>query len=330
MSSSIDASSATPSRGVTPSRLGVYAWFVLFYTLFVIVYGAWVRVSGSGDGCGDHWPLCHGDLIPQAAETKTWIEYSHRATSGLLGPMCLGLFAWTWFSTPRRARLVRFSLGVGALVVVEALIGAGLVKGGLVAENSSVARAVVVGLHLGNTLLLTAVTTVTAWLASDGPFDWPRGPDRRAERLALLGVIVVSMTGAVTALGDTLFPMSPTVDGGMFSAVRDGLDTGSHFLVRLRVVHPVLACAVALWLIWLSSNWMGACKDDPLRRRLAVAVHASVWAQLVCGFVNVMLSAPAWMQLLHLLLAQVVWLSLVLWSVTPRQTTLAGTLSGPE
>ncbi|MEN9577905.1 MAG: hypothetical protein RJA70_914, partial [Pseudomonadota bacterium] len=130
-----------------------FAWGLLAYMLFVILFGAWVRISGSGDGCGDHWPSCHGDLVPVEASTKTWIEYGHRVSSGVLGPLVIGLCVWAWVGAGKRSE-VRWFAGLTLwFTLVEAGIGALLVRGRLVADDDSVARAVVVAWHLSNTLM---------------------------------------------------------------------------------------------------------------------------------------------------------------------------------
>lgn len=295
--------------GRTASRFGSYAWVVLAYTLFVILFGAWVRITGSGAGCGEHWPTCQGDVVPRAPGLQTIIEYTHRTTSGLLGPLCLGLVVWAHLRKERTAR--RLSWLVTLFVVFEALIGALLVKKGLVASDTSLARAIVVGLHLGNTLLLTGSGALLAWRGSG---HWLRFSRRPADVVSLVLVFVVSMMGAVTALGDTLFPVAATDGPGMFAHVRDGLDAGSHFLIRLRAVHPIMATAVALWLLWQAD----APGPSPTTESTTVrrVLKALVWAQLACGFANVALSAPGWMQLVHLGLAQGVWVALVLSTVT--------------
>ncbi len=323
-----------PEPAVSPAtrhgpaaKLGVYsryAWTVLIYTLAVILFGAWVRVSGSGDGCGDHWPSCHGQLVPQAETTKTWIEYSHRVSSGLLGPMVLALVAWGWrisrFWTGSRP--VRWFAWLTLLfVLIEAGIGALLVRGRLVAEDDSVARAIVVGLHLANTLMLTAVTALTAWFSQ--PRSWPgislspkplvprARPSQVARWLlaALVLTVLISATGAVTALGDTLFPVSPTQESGLFARLRDDLDAGAHFLVRLRVVHPVLAVLVGLG---IGYGCQKLFEQPGETGKLARWAYWTVWIQMAMGAFNIALGAPGWMQLLHLLLAQVMWLLLVL------------------
>lgn len=321
MDASRDPAAALPPRWPGFAR---YAWGVLVYTLFVVLFGAWVRITGSGAGCGDNWPSCHGELIPRAPAMQTVIEYTHRLTSGILGPAVLVLLVWAYRGAGRR-RPVRLCASLTVfLVVVEALIGAGLVLKELVADDDSVSRAVVVGLHLGNTLLLTACAALTAWFGYGR--TWPglryRFPWRGALRVALVGVVLVSMTGAVTALGDTLFPIRPTTDSGWLAHVRDDLSSGAHFLVRLRIVHPLLAVVVGVGLLWLAGRfeaqrWQGARAGGPPTRLgspafLAGGLQVLVWSQLLLGTLNIALGAPGWLQLLHLLLAQGVWIGLVL------------------
>jgi heme a synthase len=303
-----------PERARVP-RFGTYAWVVLGYTVFVILFGAWVRITGSGAGCGDHWPTCQGVVVPHAPATQTVIEYTHRLTSGLLGPMCLVLVVWAYRGVFDRARR-RLSWLVTLFVVFEALIGALLVKKGLVADDTSKARAVVVGLHLGNTLLLTASGALLAWVGSGHRLRFSRRP---SDVVALVLLLLVSMMGAVTALGDTLFPVAATEGAGMFARVRDGLDLGSHFLIRLRAVHPILATGVALWLLWRLDD--PGAGNQGLAARVRQLSKFFIWAQLGCGFANVALSAPGWMQLLHLGLAQGLWILVVLSTVTPPQET---------
>ncbi len=309
VASPTDASSAPPNDR---RWLGfsAYAWLLLGYTLFVILFGAWVRITGSGAGCGDHWPTCHGELIPRSPRVQTIIEYTHRLTSGVLGPAVVALVVWAFYGAGRR-RVVRTCASLTLLlVVVEALIGAGLVLRELVADDDSVARAIVVALHLGNTLMLTGAGALTAWFGAgrrwpgfQKPFAW-----RTPLLVGLAGVLLTSMTGAVTALGDTLFPVPPAVDGSLFAHVQGDLSAGMHFLVRLRVVHPVVAVIAAAFLLWLAGrSWVGAGS-----RRWARTLSALVWAQVLAGSLNVALRAPGWLQLSHLLLAQLVWIAAVL------------------
>ncbi|MCY4594035.1 MAG: COX15/CtaA family protein, partial [Bryobacterales bacterium] len=154
-----------------PSRFTVAAWLFFAYLIAVILFGAWVRISHSGAGCGSNWPTCGGEVIPTAPSTATLIEFVHRVSSGFCGIFGLAILVWSW---------VRFGFGAvtraAALtlvfIVFEGAIGAGLVLGELVADDDSVARAVVIALHLGNTLALTAFSALTAWCS--GSRDAPR------------------------------------------------------------------------------------------------------------------------------------------------------------
>jgi len=140
-----------------------FAWGVLGYNIFVILWGALVRATGSGAGCGKHWPLCNGEVIPRAQSLETLIEFSHRLTSGLALILVLILFFWARRKF-EKGQFERKWSGISlVLILIEALIGAGLVLLELVADNSSVARAFALGLHLANTFFLLAMLACHSW-----------------------------------------------------------------------------------------------------------------------------------------------------------------------
>ena len=296
--------------GAVPARssrrwFSRYAGVLLVYLLFVIVFGAWVRITGSGAGCGDHWPTCHGELVPRAPSVQTLIEYTHRLTSGSLGLMALALPLWAFRVFPPRHAARRLALATFVLVLVEAGIGAGLVLRQLVALDASVARAVAVAVHLANTLLLTASAALTLAVARVRPA--PPVAARAgvtSERAAVgmlvalyVGLVLVSASGAVTALGDTLFP----VNGA-------GRAAPGHFLVQLRVIHPLFACFMVCAAVLVASRFA----REPRCRPWALALAGLALVQVALGALNIALNAPAWLQLAHLLLAQLTWLSAVL------------------
>lgn len=309
------------------SRFAAYCWAVLAANLLVIVWGAFVRASGSGAGCGSHWPLCNGQVVPRAPEIATMVEFTHRLTSGVALLLVLAMLLWAAARNApgpaTRSRLARVRSGFAsrpwswelrgaalamAFMISEALVGAGLVVFGLVADNASVARAVVLGIHLVNTFFLVAFVALTAWWASGGPAVRRRGGDL-ATRLVLggiAGILVLGVTGAVTALGDTLFPSASLAEG-----IRQDLSPAAHFLIRLRVLHPLLAVALGLYLL-LAAGVVRARRADATTRRLASAVIAIFFVQLAAGALNLLLLAPVWMQLVHLLLADAVWIATVL------------------
>lgn len=293
-------------------RFRSFAVGSLVYLLGVILFGAWVRITHSGAGCGSHWPTCNGEVIPIAPSLETLIELTHRLTSGLLG--IVGIVLLVWALRLRNARRIAVAAAVTFFfIIVEALIGAGLVLRELVASDDSVARAIVITIHLVNTLVLTGAASLTAWWSFDdrearlrtlGSAGWILG-------LGLLAIALTSMTGAVTALGDTLFPVDPDAAGGMLDRVREDLSPAKHFLVRLRIFHPVVAVVSALVLWWVGA-WVRERAGDPITPRLARGMQHAVLAQVVLGVANIALAAPGWMQLAHLLLAQTVWIAAVL------------------
>lgn len=289
------------------SRLARFAWIVLAYNLAVIAWGAYVRASGSGAGCGSHWPLCNGEVVPPSPSVATLIEYSHRLTSGLALIGVVVLLIWV-----RRACRPGHPARLGAalsllFMLTEAAVGAGLVLFRLVAENASMARAMFMGVHLLNTFILLACLVLTAWWLSGGlPIGW-RG--RSSTTAAVVGgcvaLLIVSSSGAIAALGDTLFPSTSLSD-----ALQADLSATSHFLIRLRMFHPVLAGATALALLAIAPRL--ARDRGPRVRRLAVGVCSLVAVQIVLGFANVLLLAPISLQLVHLLVADAIWISFVL------------------
>ena len=284
------------------------AWLVLAYNLAVILWGAYVRATGSGAGCGAHWPLCDGRIIPRSFGMATLIEYSHRITSGVALVAVVLLLVWVRRAFPagHPARLgATMSL---AVMLTEAAVGAGLVLFELVADNASMARALFMAVHLANTFVLVGWLTLTAWWVSGGEAIAPsRAPGRSAAAAALLAaVLLVSVSGAVAALGDTLFP-SRTLG----EALAADLSTTSHLLIRLRLLHPALAIATSIALV-TAAPWLGRVGADVRASRLAAAVTTLAVVQVVAGVVNVLLLAPVWMQLLHLLLADLLWIALVL------------------
>jgi len=286
-------------------RLARFSWGVLGYNLIVILWGALVRATGSGAGCGNHWPLCNGEVVPRSPGVETLIEFSHRATSGLALLAVVALLAWTFRARPSGHRARRAAVAAMVFMLLEAGVGAGLVLLNLVADNISLARGVWMAGHLVNTLLLVAALTLTAHFLSGGP-SW-RLEGRRGLAVALgaglLGILLVSASGAVTALGDTLFPAESLRAG--FEA---DLSPTAHLLVRLRMIHPFVAAVVSIYLLLLASQ-PGFTRGAS--RRLALAVALLTLLQMGIGIVNILLLAPVWLQLVHLLVTNLLWIALV-------------------
>ncbi len=297
-----------PPGAPTMNRFARSAWGVLAYDVAVAAWGAYVRATGSGAGCGRHWPLCNGEIIPRAPRVQTLVELSHRVTSGIALLLTAALFAWALRAYPRGHRVRRGATAALALMVAEALLGAMLVLFELVAHDASMKRALSVSLHLSNTFLLLASTALTAFWASGGAPVRVRGqgPMRWVVAVPLAATLLVGATGALTALGDTLFPAASLASG-----VAQDLLPGAHLFVRLRALHPVLAVLDATLLV-VGASGMRAMRGGQPLRGLSLALSGLAVAQVGGGLLDVALLAPVWLQLVHLVLADSVWIALVL------------------
>lgn len=288
------------------SSLARFAWFVLAYNIAVILWGAYVRASGSGAGCGSHWPLCNGEIIPASAQTKTLIEFTHRVTSGLSLVLCAVLLIWCWCRTAKGSWPRRAAVAAAVLLFNEALLGAGLVLFEYVGMDRSASRAIFLCLHFGNTLLLVAALTLTAaWLSSGASYFQIAA--QRYERiviaLGLISVATAGMSGSLAALGDTLFP-AVTLKG----SIAQDFSAGSHILLRLRLLHPVVAVVAFLYILWTAHKLSKKHENS----RTLPYLSTTLIIQIALGVLNVLLLAPVWLQITHLFVAEVFWILLVL------------------
>lgn len=282
-------------NAVIPRRFARYAWVVVGYNVAVILEGAFVRATGSGAGCGNQWPLCNGQVVFGTPSTAKIIEFAHRSMTGIDGFMVIGLLLFALLGFPKH-HAVRLGAWLSTIfLVTEALIGEALVKFGLVVNNASPARAAVLSLHLANTLTLLACLTLTAW--------WARHPRIRWNGLAwfsLAAVAFLGITGALAALADTLYPVHSLAAG-----FAQDLNADASFVVKLRAMHPFVAGVVGLWVMYYASL---RAAESPGITRMAIGL---VLAQLLAGVFNLLLLAPIGMQLVHLLLADLLWIALV-------------------
>jgi heme A synthase len=290
------------------TRFAPYAWGVVAFSLAVIVWGAYVRASGSGAGCGSHWPLCNGTVLQRDPAIETIIELGHRMTSLVALLLVAGLVVFARRDFPAGHIVRRAAWTSLFFMVTEALVGAGIVLLRLVADNDSLARAAYLGVHLANTFLLLAAMALTAWWGSTRTVPVrPIDGRRLAPLLAVLaGLLLVGVSGAITALGDTLFPAGSLAEG-----LQQDASPTAHILLRLRVFHPILAVLAGAALLVLAVRTMArdASPATSLAGRLAAGL---VLVQVTVGVLNLLLLAPVWMQLVHLFLADLVWLSAVL------------------
>ncbi|MEO0556845.1 MAG: COX15/CtaA family protein [Bacteroidota bacterium] len=283
-------------------RVARFAWGVLGYTLFVILWGGFVRASGSGAGCGDSWPFCNGEIIPTNPALNTVIEFGHRVTSGLALPLVIVLAVWAFRVFERGSPVRKAAVAAVVFMVLEAAIGAGLVLFEYVEYNPSLARAIWMAAHLVNTLFLVAALAVTAWWA--GGHAPPNGfLSRRglAITASIVGMVILGAGGAVTALGDML-----VLDGGL-----DESHPVVATLLWARIFHPTVAFIVLA--LVLAAVWSGR-GASPMADRLGAWTIGLYLVQLALGGINVWLQAPIWMQMVHLMMTDAIWIGLVLFA----------------
>lgn len=296
------------------SRFAKFVWGILVYNILVILFGAFVRATGSGAGCGAHWPLCNGVVLPRPERIETVIEFTHRVTSGLVLLLAVILVIWTWRKYVKGSLIRKAAFMVLVFTITEALVGAGLVLFGWVANDASTARAISMMVHLVNTLLLMACLTATAWWASAGEPESLTFPGLTGV-LVVIGfaaVLLLGASGAVTALGDTLFPSSSLMEG-----VRQDFSPTAHYLVRMRIYHPAIAVSVGIYLVlvtsWVRRTYTGT--DKNLMAIMTNLLFGLYLTQIILGIINVALLAPVWMQVVHLLVTNLIWIVFVLTSV---------------
>ncbi len=308
------------------SGFAKYAWFVLAYNIIVILWGVFLRASKSGDGCGQHWLTCGGEVIPSAPELKTIIEFSHRITSSLAGLFILILLGWAlvnWFyrESERKSYLLKTVIGSFIFVAIEGLIGARIVLTGNTAETLTPERPFWMAGHLINTFILLALLTLTAWFASDGKRLSLNAKPKVLLLLGLgiFGVLFVGVSGSIAALSSMIFPSSSLAEG----FAKDFSPT-SHILLRLRILHPILSVTVGTFLIFLANLLKTQAKENNRISRWASVLSILVLIQFASGAITLLVQAPILMQIIHLLLADLLWIAFVLLlaNVLAEQTTI--------
>ena len=299
------AAASPAKRSRTSTLLPRFAWGLLAYNIPVILWGAVVRATSSGDGCGDHWPLCTGVVLQTNPRLATLIELAHRLSSGLTLPLVLLLLFWTFRSTVS-GHLARIA-SIAAVVFTfnEGLLGALLVVLRLTADNRSPARAVYLSLHLANTLLMLGALTLAAHFLSRSEAFTRRTIRFTRLPLAVTGItatLLLGVSGTLAALSDTLFPAT-----SLSAAFAQDFSASGGWLLRLRILHPLTAVIAGLFICWLLMRSFAR----PSERKLALLVLGLLLLQFALGLADVTLLAPVWLQIVHLLGADVLWIALV-------------------
>jgi heme A synthase len=309
---------ATDGPRDTNHRFASYAWLVLAYSILVILWGTVVRATGSGAGCGDHWPLCGGQVFPRAAQVATLIEFAHRLTSGLVVFLVAGLVYFAFRRFPPRHPTRRCAGAALAFTLIEGLLGAALVLFGQVGNNASAFRVLILSLHLVNTFLLLASLALTAQSAGTSYRDQnltPSSPSPGrglyvAYGSGLVGTLAIAVSGTIAALADSLFHAT-----SLRQAFQWDFSGAANPILRMRIIHPIVAVTVGTFLMILAVHPLLA-PAPPGARRIAPYLLVLVVFQFCLGMFNVLWLSPIWIQVLHLLTADLIWITLVLLSAT--------------
>ena len=310
------------SSNVSASRrFAIYAWAVLAFNIGVVLWGAYVRATGAGAGCGNHWPLCNGEVVPRPQSVAMLVEFTHRITSGIallaiVGSGCVGLpcFAARPAGANRRRALgilyPHRSSGRRCARSVSAR-GAGPVDCASVVDLAASHKYVPA----------VAVLALTAWWATTDEssrqlrLSWPL-------TAAICGLILLGISGAIAALGDTLFPASSLTAG-----MAQDVSSSAHLFVRLRMFHPFIAVAAVAILLFAVVRTVKA-RNDAATHGFGVAVGALAFVQLMLGAINVAMLAPVPMQIVHLLFADLLWIALVLFAARAATTPVGAAAAG--
>lgn len=290
-----------------------YAWTVLGLNIVVILWGVFLRASRSGDGCGQHWLTCNGELLPSAPQLKTIIEYSHRISSAVAFFSVLALLIWAFRAFKKGSSVRRSAAFAFLFIVTEALVGAGLVLTGNTAENLTAARPFWMAGHLINTFILLGFLTLTAWHASgDRVINFDR-PQKYKLMLAIgaLAIFLVGITGSVAALSGMIFPSGTLAEG-----ISKDFAATSNVLVRLRPLHPLLSIIMAVYVVITTGRLKRAALDDLQVRKWARMLSIVIHIQIIFGAATLLTLAPIVMQLGHLFLADMTWISFVLFALS--------------
>ena len=299
-------------------KFAKFAWLVLGWNIVVILWGVFLRASKSGDGCGQHWLTCQGEVIPSAPALKTVIEFSHRITSSLDGLLLIALLVWAFVIWKRRRsdstkKVLKMAAGSFVFVVIEGLLGAGLVLTGNTAETLTPERPFWMAGHLVNTLILLTFLTLTARYASGGkPLNFY--VERKYLAAIVIGfaaILLVGITGSIAALSHMIFPSGTIAEG-----IAKDFSPTSNILLRLRLLHPITAILTSVFMIFLTGWLTKESGKERLVVRWSNVLSIMVLVQIAFGSLTLLTLAPIAMQLGHLLFVDVIWISYVMFAAS--------------
>ena len=284
----------------------IYLWGILLFTVAVIISGDIVQATESGAGCGDSWPKCDGTLIPAFADVHVAIEFIHRMLTSVLSFGYLGLLIGGYLLFGRKHPVWRSILFSTAILLVEILLGASLVLFGWVEDNATWGRVIADSFHVVNTLVLLGSLVLIIFLSrpDGGILVAKSNPKRRYLIFAMLIVILITVTGTINSLADTLYLSDHVVVEETPIA---------QLLVSVRAIHPLIAIIGGFAII----GFLYLVIEEPSAQKSALgfAVFGVIFLQFLSGVFNIVLLTPVETQIIHLGLADTLWILLVFFSL---------------
>ena len=285
---------------LSPSFFKKYSLFSLVFTLLTIFWGAWVRLSFSGDGCGKNWPLCEDKIFPE--NVTAFIEWLHRLSSGLSLVFIFALFILAFKIYSKNHGVRYFSIASFLLILIEAFIGAILVLSGLVGANTEKIRVLVLAVHSINSLLLVGALTLCYKMSC-----WEKRGEKITDNLKLKKPLIyfvclfplLALTGNIASLAGQLFPSL-----SLSSALALDLMPSAHISLKVRPFHPLLAVCFLLGFSFFAFS-----------KKHLIFPALAIFVVVLFGFATLVSLSPMWMKMTHLALAYGLWVFLVIISV---------------
>ena len=291
-------------------RLLFYTKLGLVLSVLSILAGAFVRATGSGDGCGATWPTCKGRIIPSLSDTSEIIEFSHRGISGIL--LIVTLYIYVNSRKLEKGSIARRAANyLTFFVLFEALIGAVIVIFEWVGLNSSLPRIVAVPIHLVNTFGLLASYVILFKILENKMDSIKNLWDRNFIIISIL-FLLTGATGSITALADVLYPSASFIEGFL-----DDFDRTSEVLTRLRIFHPVVSTILSIALY---------IESKQLQKRFDINTNFLkflIFAAVFLGVANVLSNIVLFLSIFHLALADLLWITYIYVSLDKAKNNLS-------
>ena len=294
------------------------AWAMLAGVVVVVSSGGLVRATNSGAGCGESWPRCDQQLFPVPDSIEQLIEFTHRIlTSGLvIGGIALIVLAY--FQLGKSHPVTRAAVIAFGLLLVESLLGAALVVFGWVEQDASIGRLIAVPVHLVNTFALIAGYALVAWRAA-GRSDFSIAEAGHRGRVLMVGagiLVLIGAVGALNALADTLFPAESVA-----SAIVAEFGATAPFLLKIRVLHPLIAIVGGVGIVAIV-RYLDVGMFAAARKRGWIVVGV-IGLQFAVGLLNIALLTPVEIQVVHLVIADLLWIAYLFYAFTGTERRVA-------